>query len=347
MSKFLKFSELRRDPALQSRVAMDPELIADYRDAILRGDRLPPVSVVFDRQFYFLVDGWHRCAAQEAAGKFEVEADIVDGKYRDAMLASVGANHRNGARRTNADKRRAVQRLLDDPEWAQWSNEAIAKVCVVSPHTVAEVRQSHSANAELPSERTYTTKHGTRATMKTASIGTKTGTRRTAEGKQPAAPVAPVDPAENADSPDSPDANQNAYDNNERAVAPEVHAAAGLEPEVAPPATGNDIDALLETDDRVALRAELLKRDREIAQIRAEVLTLREFRDGVLDAVTHSRLFNALHRKLLVLINRVPLGNNSASNHAKEINAVAKPQTSLHRRTRQADGAEPLSKGSA
>jgi hypothetical protein len=42
------------------------------------------------------------------------------------VLYTVGANATHGLRRSNADKRRAVSMLLDDPEWAQWSNLAIA-----------------------------------------------------------------------------------------------------------------------------------------------------------------------------------------------------------------------------
>jgi predicted RNase H-like nuclease (RuvC/YqgF family) len=212
---FLTFAQLRRDPLLQARVAMDPELVHEYTDAVLRGDRLPHVSVVFDRQFYYLVDGWHRCAALEAAGKGEVEAEVVQGTYRDAMLASFAANSRNGARRSNADKRLAVQRLLADKEWAQWSNEVIAKACVVSPHTVAEVRQSISANAEIVHVRTVERK-GKTYPQNTAGIGRKTRAR------QPDRPAArtPVLP--------SPVKGQSA---NPDALEDQVHVAQQVRPE--------------------------------------------------------------------------------------------------------------------
>lgn len=175
--KFLTFAQLRRDSALQSRVAMDPELVGEYTDAILRGDRMPPIKVVFDRTYYHLVDGWHRCEALEAAGKCEVEAEVIDGTYRDALLASFAANSKNGARRTNADKRQAVKRMLADDEWATWSDNEIAKRCAVSQPFVSSVRSSLKAViSEKSPEHTYTTKHGTRATMHTASIGRKART---------------------------------------------------------------------------------------------------------------------------------------------------------------------------
>jgi hypothetical protein len=39
---------------------------------------------------------------------------------------SVSANAPHGLRRTNADKRRAVVRLLEDTEWSQWADREIA-----------------------------------------------------------------------------------------------------------------------------------------------------------------------------------------------------------------------------
>jgi transposase-like protein len=55
-------------------------------------------------------------------------------------MYAVGANAAHGLRRTNADKRRAVTMLLDDDEWGQWSDSAIARQCGVSHTFVATVR---------------------------------------------------------------------------------------------------------------------------------------------------------------------------------------------------------------
>jgi hypothetical protein len=51
---------------------------------------------------------------------------------RDALLFSVGANAIHGHRRTNEDKRRAVDVLLNDPEWRVWNDSEIARRCGVS-----------------------------------------------------------------------------------------------------------------------------------------------------------------------------------------------------------------------
>jgi hypothetical protein len=75
-------------------------------------------------------------------------------------------------RRTNADKQHAVEIALKDPEWGKWSDSSIAELCGVSQPTVARHRESLSQrDSENSTSRTYTTRHGTRTTMRTENIG--------------------------------------------------------------------------------------------------------------------------------------------------------------------------------
>lgn len=71
-------------------------------------------------------------------------------------------------RRTNEDKRRAVMTLLNDAEWATWSDREIARRAGVHHDLVGTLRKSLAETASEP--RTYTTRHGTVATMNTAHI---------------------------------------------------------------------------------------------------------------------------------------------------------------------------------
>lgn len=48
--------------------------------------------------------------------------------------------HKAAKPRSRADKRRAVTTLLNDPEWKEWSNYEIAKVCKVNEKTVRNIR---------------------------------------------------------------------------------------------------------------------------------------------------------------------------------------------------------------
>jgi len=96
---------------------------------------------------------------------------VREGGRRYAILFAVGANAAHGLKRSNRDKRTAVL-LLKDPEWSGWSDREIARRCTVSDRFVNGVRAALTPN--IRSEpRTYTTKHGTTATMTVSNIGAK------------------------------------------------------------------------------------------------------------------------------------------------------------------------------
>lgn len=161
---------VRINGGTQSRVELNQATIADYADLVRAAVDLPAVIAYFDGAVFWLADGFHRFHAHRAAGAAEINAEIRTGTQRDAILHSVGANASHGLRRTNEDKRRAVMTLLTDPEWSKWSNEAVARACNVSPHTVASAKGAISANTEMPSVRTVE-RNGKTYEQKTANIG--------------------------------------------------------------------------------------------------------------------------------------------------------------------------------
>ena len=127
------------------------------------GDKFPAVTVFFDGVNYYLADGFHRYLASKRANKVSFACEIVNGTFRDALLFSTKANSKHGMRRNNSDKRKAVDKMLDDFEWSQWSNAEIAAHCEVSPSLVRELRASRG---EEPEEVKYQTKTGKIATRK-------------------------------------------------------------------------------------------------------------------------------------------------------------------------------------
>jgi hypothetical protein len=168
----LRLDQLRIDGGTQPRVAIDEQVVADYAALYSNGVNLPPVTVFFDGATYWLSDGFHRYWANKRIDCEYVFADVRQGTQRDAILHSVGANADHGLRRTNADKRKAVLTLLEDEEWSKWTDREIGKRCGVDHKTVGAAR--HSLTGEIPqskpSPRTYKTRHGTVARMKTGNI---------------------------------------------------------------------------------------------------------------------------------------------------------------------------------
>jgi hypothetical protein len=163
----IPLAEVVDDTATQMRVAgVEPAMVAEYAVAMRDGAVFPPITLYYDGDAYHVADGFHRVAAARQVDLEVILAEVREGTARDAVLAAAGANATHGVRRTNADKRHAVERLLADPEWSRWSDREIARACNVDHKSVARVRRE--LTGEIPSERsvTYRDRHGNVAQMK-------------------------------------------------------------------------------------------------------------------------------------------------------------------------------------
>jgi len=154
----LALSELKVDPAIQCREKNDEGVVEEYAEAMKSGAKFPPIVAFEDDTLILVADGFHRYAAAVRAGVKKIEVEVRSGGRREALLYAAMANVAHGLRHSNADKRRAVQRLLDDHEWAMWSDREIARRCGVSDHLVASLRDSGRENL---ASRKYVTRHGT------------------------------------------------------------------------------------------------------------------------------------------------------------------------------------------
>lgn len=154
----------------QARMQTDWITVNDYAVAMKEGAQFPPIVVFSDGAEYWLADGFHRVEAAKNIELSAIQADVRRGTKRDAVLFACGANAAHGLRRTNADKRRAVETLLRDAEWVKWSDGEIARRCAVSDRFVSGVRKDLSPNSSEIVERTVT-RNGTTYTQNTANIG--------------------------------------------------------------------------------------------------------------------------------------------------------------------------------
>ena len=130
-----------QDGGAQMRVEIKPDVVREYADEMATGTAFPPVVVYHDGTDYWLGDGFHRVEAARKIERETIEAEVIEGDERQAILHGIGSNASHGLRRTQADKRRAIERLLHDEEWSKWSNRAIAKAAVVDHKTVEKVRR--------------------------------------------------------------------------------------------------------------------------------------------------------------------------------------------------------------
>lgn len=167
----LRIERLRLDGGTQPRADIDQSTVRDYADALSTEATFPPVTVFHDGEAYWLADGFHRVHAHKMLDWLEVDADVRQGTRRDAVLFSVGANAVHGLRRTNADKRRAVETLLNDPEWAGWSDREISRRAGVGAPFVATLRPAIcNPITDSPTQRRVE-RNGTIFTQDTSNIG--------------------------------------------------------------------------------------------------------------------------------------------------------------------------------
>lgn len=136
----LALDQIRLDGGTQIREAVNDDVVNDYATLMVNEVYLPPLCVFFDGHDYWLVDGFHRWHALKKNGRTEALCQAHDGTLRDARLAAVRSNHAHGLRRTNADKRRAVEMLLADAVWAENTDRWIAEMCGVSHTFVSGLR---------------------------------------------------------------------------------------------------------------------------------------------------------------------------------------------------------------
>lgn len=163
---YLPIDSIRTDGGTQARAGLDEATVAEYAEAWLTLSHrqngfleMPPIIVFHDGEAYWLADGFHRVEAYKrfvngpsaSASPHAIRADIRSGTRREAVLFACGANASHGLKRTTEDKRRAIERVLGDEEWRQWSDSEIARRVNVDHKTVASVRAELVTTGEIPS----------------------------------------------------------------------------------------------------------------------------------------------------------------------------------------------------
>ncbi len=176
----LLLDSIQADTRAQSRAEIDMVVVGEYADDMKSGAIFPPLVVFYDQTTYWLAEGFHRYHAYKQAEITTISSIIKAGGLREAILQSLGSNTDHGKRRSNADKRRAVEMMLKDAEWRLLNDREIARQCGVTHPFVAGIRREVSGNDYQIEPRTAT-RNGTTYTINTGNIGKK------------AEPVAPVE----------------------------------------------------------------------------------------------------------------------------------------------------------
>jgi ParB-like nuclease domain len=138
----LRLDSIRLDAGTQVRAHVDDATVAEYAEAMVRGDRFPPTVIFQINGEFIMVDGFHRFRAARRARLTHILAEVRQGSRKDALRFALGANHKHGLRRSNGDKRRAVEIAL--AEFGNQSDRLLGQLCGVSQTFVGNIRHQLS-----------------------------------------------------------------------------------------------------------------------------------------------------------------------------------------------------------
>lgn len=140
MAKIVRLDQIRLDGGTQMREHLDQNVVQDYAEKMRDGVVFPPMITMFDGSTHWLVDGFHRYLAVQAAGKQGYNCEVHTGTQQDAIFMATSVNGSHGLQRSNETKRKAVEVTIAHPNAAGWSNVQIAKHCGVSDKFVASIK---------------------------------------------------------------------------------------------------------------------------------------------------------------------------------------------------------------
>jgi hypothetical protein len=105
--------QVRRDAKFQPRLTTDEALVRQYATALQAGVEFPPVKVARINGHGYLVDGWHRMAAHERAGRTDIDIELVDVRgENEALWVASKANLAHGQALNRKEVRLALGALV-------------------------------------------------------------------------------------------------------------------------------------------------------------------------------------------------------------------------------------------
>ena len=157
----IKISTLNLE--LQTRAKNNEATIQEYAELMKDGVTFPNVTVFRENKNAtpYLVDGFHRTAATALNGGDTIEADIIYGDRAAALTYALKANADHGLRRTNADKRHALEMAWNDRgilfKGKDPTSRQLAALCGVSQSTALLFLQDSRVNESFRADATTVT----------------------------------------------------------------------------------------------------------------------------------------------------------------------------------------------
>ena len=150
----LKLINVKLDGGTQFRESINQDKVKEYKELMLDDVVFKPIDVVFDGDFYYLVDGFHRYFAIKAMGVNTIEAKVTEGTLQDAIRIARRSNSAHGMPRSIETKRRVVISALNDSENEGLSAREISRECQVShPFVLSIMKAIEGGNVTTKEEK--------------------------------------------------------------------------------------------------------------------------------------------------------------------------------------------------
>lgn len=156
------------------------------------GVTLPPVEAIASGKAVYVYDGLHRLTAWRDAAWETVPVSVEPGTLQEAQERALLANVAHGLRRSNADKRRAVELAfaLMARLGENWSSHEVARRCGVSVDLVARTRPIYPKKIDSQDSTVTVTRGGTTYQQDTSNIGRKRSKASATPTPEPAPAIA-------------------------------------------------------------------------------------------------------------------------------------------------------------
>lgn len=144
----IALDDIEATAATQVRVRIDRLMVEQYTEDYKNGANIPPLDVFRESnsERNILADGFHRHRAGVNADYKALGCIVHPGGMLEALTFALGSNAEHGFRRTNADKRHAVEMALKDPELGRRPAREIADICRVTVRTVNRIINEQLTN---------------------------------------------------------------------------------------------------------------------------------------------------------------------------------------------------------
>ena len=143
-TKTVKLDEIVIDRSVNPREQINEEHVEDLVNAIKRDEQLP-LPVCYDVAGKLkLAEGFHRYTAYQRLRKLRIDVTVIAGTDDDWALAALCSNQGHGLKRSNAEKRLAVEGMLK--RFPDWSSRRIADAAGVGDDLVNKTRHQVSFN---------------------------------------------------------------------------------------------------------------------------------------------------------------------------------------------------------